>query len=58
MHVIQVVLEKAKQFRLSNKLNIYKKAKLGNAFRWTLTDLGYDSTLIDELTKELMLALR
>ena len=57
MHVIQVVLAKAQQFRLGAKLNFYKKAKLGNAFRWRLTDLGYDKDFVDELTKEVLLAL-
>ena len=42
------------QFKLEHKLNIYKKAQLGNVFKWTLKDAGYDSAFVDELTKELM----
>lgn len=38
------------RFKESNRLNTYKKAQLGNAFKWTLRDAGYDSTYIDRLT--------
>jgi 16S rRNA G966 N2-methylase RsmD len=47
-----------KQFGMTHKLNIYKKAKLSNAFKWVLLDKGYDTKFIDELTKELILALK
>lgn len=42
-------------FKIKHKLNIYKKAKLGNSFKWKLLDADYDPTLVDELTKALML---
>lgn len=42
-------------FRMKHKLNIYKKAKLGNAFKWKLLDADYDPELVDELTKVLLL---
>ena len=42
-------------FKLDHKLNIYTKAKLGNAFKWTLRNAGYDSKYVDELTTWLML---
>jgi hypothetical protein len=45
------------QFKQSNKLNIYKKAKLGNVFKWTLVDAGYDADFVDQLTHWLMLQL-
>ena len=45
-------------FRASHRLNLYKKAKLGNAFKWKLLDAGYPSEFVDEFTKELMLRLR
>lgn len=47
----------AQSFRIGHKLNIYKKAKLANAFQWKLFDLGYNKRIIDELTKELLLHL-
>jgi hypothetical protein len=43
------------QFRQQRKLNIYKKAQLGNAFKWTLRDAGVDPAYADELTTWLML---
>lgn len=43
------------RFKREHKLNIYKEAQLGNIFKWTLKDAGYDPTDIDEITKQLML---
>lgn len=42
-------------YKMKHKLNIYKKAKLGNAFKWKLLDANYDPALTDELTKVLLL---
>jgi hypothetical protein len=46
------------QFGQTHSLNIYKKAKLGNAFKWALLEKGYDAKFVDELTKEVILALK
>ena len=57
----QDVLKKAdlqvQQFRNGRTLNVYKKAKLGNAFKWVLRDAGYDTEYVDGLTEWLMLRL-
>ena len=45
----------ANQFKQGRKLNVYKKAQLGNAFKWKLRDAGYDHGYVDELTEWLML---
>lgn len=45
------------QFRAGHPSNFYKKAKLGNSFKWTLRDAGYDKEYVDELTEWLMLRL-
>ena len=45
------------QFRSTHSSNVYKKAKLGNAFKWALRDAGYDNEYVDELTELLMLML-
>ena len=37
-------------FKAAHSLNGYKKAQLGNTFKWTLKDAGYDSEYIDKLT--------
>lgn len=42
-------------FKRENKLNIYKKAQIGNSFKWTLREAGLDPDYIDQLTKWLML---
>lgn len=43
------------RFKQENKLNTYKKAQLGNAFKWALRDAGVSSDYADELTRWLML---
>jgi len=42
------------QFRATNDLNFYQKAKLGNAFKWALRDGGYDTKYVDEITEWLI----
>jgi hypothetical protein len=37
-------------FKAAHGLNGYKKAQLGNAFKWSLKDAGYDAAYIDKLT--------
>lgn len=41
-------------FKLQHKLNTYKKAQLGNAFKWALKDAGFAPAQVDQLTKWLM----
>lgn len=54
----QQVLEKMNRqvtgFKQKNKLNIYKMAQMGNAFKWALKDAGYDDGYIDKLTQWLV----
>jgi hypothetical protein len=40
---------------MMHKLKIYKKAKLGNAFKWKRLDANYGLEFVDELTKVLLL---
>ena len=42
------------QFKEANRLNTYKKAQLGNAFKWTLREAGYESAYVDRLTEWLV----
>lgn len=53
--VLDKMFSQIQLFKMKHKLNIYKKAKLGNAFKWKLLDADYDPVLVDELTKVLML---
>lgn len=45
------------QFKQNNKLNIYQKAKLGSAFKYELMAAGYQTELINNLTKGVLLKL-
>jgi hypothetical protein len=38
----------------SGKLNLYKKAHLGNRVRWALKDAGYPPGFVDAVTHELV----
>lgn len=40
------------------RLNFYRKARFGNAFRWRLKDEGFDPEIVESLVKELLLTLR
>ena len=57
-HQIKVILEglsaRAVRYRQEHNLGIYKKAKLGNVFRWKLKELGYSATFIEHATKEII----
>jgi hypothetical protein len=48
------ICAKATQFRTEHKLGIYKKARLGNTFRWELTELGYDKSFAEDATQRLI----
>jgi hypothetical protein len=39
------------QFKAQHKLNTYKKAQLGNVFKWTLLDAGIPADYADEMTR-------
>ncbi len=41
-------------FKRTHPLNLYKKAKLGNAFKWKLLDAGYRPAYVEELTEWLL----
>lgn len=38
------------EFKREHRLNVYKKAQLGNSFRWRLLDEKFDSGVVSELT--------
>lgn len=52
--VLSKMHAKLQQYRSGHKLNMYQKARLGNAFQWKLFDLGYDKLIVEELTRELL----
>ena len=48
--VVDKMFVQIEQFKACHKLNVYKKAKLAGAFKEKLTDAGYDSKFVDEVT--------
>jgi len=47
----------ALQFRQAKRLGVYGKAKLGNAFRWKLKEMGYSQKFVHEVTHGLVVHL-
>jgi hypothetical protein len=48
------VFARAAKFARTHKLNIYKKARFGNQFRWALKDAGYPPEVVESWTYELV----
>jgi len=48
------VYRKALEYKVKHKLGLYKKARLGNSFRWELTELGYDKRFAEDVTQRLV----
>jgi hypothetical protein len=53
--ILEEVFARATEFSLENKLGWYKKARLGNDFRWELDELGYDEAFVDMAAEGLSL---
>lgn len=57
-HQIKVILEglgaRAVRYHEQNRLGLYRKAKLGNVFKWKLKELGYSAEFAERATKELV----
>ena len=48
------IFNRAVGYKNQHKLGIYKKARLGNTFRWELEALGYDKGFIEDVTQRLV----
>jgi len=55
--ILEDSYRKAQTFRDANQLGVYKKARLGNAFRWELKELGYTREFIETATEGLIVYL-
>lgn len=57
-HQKKVILDglaaRAERYHAEHRLGIYKKAKLGNVFRWKLKELGYSDDFAESATKEIV----
>lgn len=49
------IFARAGKFARTHKLNIYKRARLGNQFRWGLKVAGYPEEFVESWTHELVL---
>lgn len=55
--VLEDALEKAADYGRSRRLGMYKKARLANAFKWQLKDLGYSDNFVEVATEGLVVYL-
>lgn len=53
--ILKQMAEQIARFKQTQKLNTYKKAQLGNAFKWALLDASIEPEYADKLTQWLML---
>jgi hypothetical protein len=55
---LKVILDglaaRAQRFHGEHKLGVYKKAKLGNTFRWRLKELGYTESFCERATRHIV----
>ena len=56
--VLDKLFAQARQFEQAHNPNLYKKAKLGNAFRWRLIEEGFDAKFVHDLTHQIMVEMK
>jgi len=52
--ILEDAFGQASDFASKNKLGAFKKAKLGNTFRWELKEMGYDDKFVEVATEGLI----
>ena len=52
--ILEDAYGKAIEYKNQHKLGVYKKARLGNTFRWELEELGYSKNFIETATEGLV----
>ena len=52
--ILDGLSNRAIRFQQENRLGIYGKAKLGNAFRWKLSEYGYSKDFIEDATRKIV----
>jgi hypothetical protein len=52
--ILEDTYAKAVDFRQQHKLGVYKKARLGNTFRWELQEMGYSEKFVETATEGLI----
>jgi hypothetical protein len=49
-----VLSDQVRAFATSQRLNVYKRARLGSRVKWALKDAGYPESFVDAFTYELV----
>jgi hypothetical protein len=49
--ILEEAFNKAAAFKDQHRLGTYKKARLGNTFRWKLSELGYSEKFVELATE-------
>ncbi|MCW5603618.1 MAG: hypothetical protein KIT18_03595 [Burkholderiales bacterium] len=52
--ILEEIYGMAMQFKAKHNLGVYKKARLSNAFRWELEELGYSKKFVEVATEGLV----
>jgi len=52
--IVEDACAKAVEFQAEHRLGWLGKAKLGNAFRWELTEMGYSKEFVDLATEAIV----
>ena len=52
--VLEDAFAKAVDFKTEKHLGVYRKARLGNTFRWELSDMGYTKPFVELATEGLI----
>ena len=52
--ILEDTFNRATEFKKQHKLGVYKKARLGNTFRWELQEMGYSGKFVELATEGLI----
>ena len=52
--ILEDSFNRALEFKRQHKLGVYKKARLGNTFRWELQEMGYSEKFVETSTEGLI----
>src|SRR3954468_19555555 len=52
--ILEDTFARAIDFKREHKLGVYKKARLGNTFRWELQEMGYSKNFVEVATEGLV----
>ena len=52
--ILEDTYNRATEFKKQHRLGVYKKARLGNTFRWELQEMGYSEKFVEVATEGLI----